>query len=96
MSDMSLNFHWLRLLLYLQSPQPPQYVFWYHNDRMINYDNVRGGITVQTEPGPKTQSRLLIQDASDKDEGNYTCTASNTDPASISVFVSEGKNELDY
>lgn len=73
-----------------KSPQPPQYVFWYHNDRMINYDNVRGGITVETEPGPKTQSRLLIQDASDRDEGNYTCTASNTDPASISVFVSEG------
>lgn len=49
---------------------------------------------MQTEPGPKTQSRLLIQDASDKDEGNYTCTASNTDAASISVFVSEGKSQF--
>ncbi|RZF32623.1 hypothetical protein LSTR_LSTR014855, partial [Laodelphax striatellus] len=49
------------------SPVPPQYVFWYHNDRMINYDpsasatagggsapgaaNSRGGVTVSTEPG---------------------------------------------
>ncbi|KAK7788497.1 hypothetical protein R5R35_012819 [Gryllus longicercus] len=74
----------------LQSPTPPQYVFWYHNDRMINYDNARGGITVDTEPGPKTQSRLTIRDAHDTDSGNYTCSASNTEPASIFVFVSEG------
>lgn len=74
-----------------QSPTPPQFVFWYHNDRMINYDTSRGGITVETEPGPKTQSRLTIRDAHDTDSGNYTCSASNTEPASIYVFVSEGK-----
>ncbi|XP_023720928.1 peroxidasin isoform X2 [Cryptotermes secundus] len=73
-----------------KSPTPPQYVFWYHNDRMINYDTSRGGITVETEPGPKTQSRLTIRDAHDTDSGNYTCSASNTEPASIYVFVSEG------
>ncbi|KAJ9580770.1 hypothetical protein L9F63_024050, partial [Diploptera punctata] len=73
-----------------RSPTPPQYVFWYHNDRMINYDTSRGGITVETEPGPKTQSRLTIRDAHDTDSGNYTCSASNTEPASIYVFVSEG------
>ncbi|KDR15426.1 Neuronal cell adhesion molecule, partial [Zootermopsis nevadensis] len=73
-----------------KSPTPPQFVFWYHNDRMINYDTSRGGITVETEPGPKTQSRLTIRDAHDTDSGNYTCSASNTEPASIYVFVSEG------
>nr|CAD7255756.1 unnamed protein product [Timema shepardi] len=77
-----------------KSPTPPQYVFWYHNDRMINYDTSRGGITVETEPGPKTQSRLTIRDAHDTDSGNYTCSASNTEPASIFVFVSEGKHRL--
>jgi hypothetical protein len=66
-------------------------VFWYHNDRMINYDTSRGGITVETDPGPKTQSRLTIRDAHDTDSGNYTCSASNTEPASIYVFVSEGR-----
>ncbi|XP_054277442.1 hemicentin-2 [Macrosteles quadrilineatus] len=73
-----------------KSPQPPQYVFWYHNDRMINYDTARGGVTVETEPGAKTQSRLTIREAHDTDSGNYTCSASNTEPASIFVFVSEG------
>ncbi|CAB3370260.1 Hypothetical predicted protein [Cloeon dipterum] len=72
-----------------KSPSPPQYVFWYHNDRMINYDTARGGISVETEPGPKTHSRLIIRDAHDTDSGNYTCSASNTEPASIYVFVSE-------
>lgn len=74
-----------------QSPTPPQYVFWYHNDLMINYDTARGGISVETLPGPRTQSRLTIRDTNDADSGNYTCSASNTEPASIYVFVSEGK-----
>ncbi|KAJ8963385.1 hypothetical protein NQ318_018862 [Aromia moschata] len=72
-----------------QSPTPPQYVFWYHNEHMINYDTARGGITVDTVPGPRTQSRLTIRNTNDADSGNYTCSASNTEPASIYVFVSE-------
>ncbi|CAG9863235.1 unnamed protein product [Phyllotreta striolata] len=75
-----------------RSPTPPQYVFWYHNEHMINYDTARGGISVETVPGPKTQSRLTIRDTNDADSGNYTCSASNTEPASIYVFVSEGDN----
>lgn len=61
---------------------------------MINYDTARGGITVDTVPGPRTQSRLTIRDTNDADSGNYTCSASNTEPASIYVFVSEGKNRI--
>ncbi|XP_003427286.1 zwei Ig domain protein zig-8 [Nasonia vitripennis] len=72
-----------------KSPTPPQYVFWYHNNRMINYDVARGSVTVQTDPGP-TQSRLEIRHAIESDTGNYTCSASNTKPASIFVFVTEG------
>ncbi|XP_060524378.1 neurotrimin isoform X2 [Cylas formicarius] len=75
-----------------KSPTPPQYVFWYHNDRMINYDTARGGIFVETTPGIRTQSRLTIRDTTDGDSGNYTCSASNTESASIYVFVSEGDN----
>lgn len=56
---------------------------------MINYDTARGSVSVQTEPGP-TQSRLTIQQAVETDSGNYTCRASNTKPASIFVFVTEG------
>lgn len=72
-----------------QSPVPPQYVFWYHNSRMINYDAARG-VTVQTEPGPKTQSALAIRSAAPRHSGNYTCAAANTEPAHIYVYVSEG------
>ena len=38
---------------------PPEYVFWYQNERMINYDNNRG-VTVTTIQGKKTSSRLNI------------------------------------
>jgi hypothetical protein len=61
---------------------------------MINYDATRGGITVETEPGARTQSRLTVRGATLKDSGNYTCSASNTEPASIHVFVSEGSEYL--
>ncbi|XP_039275136.1 uncharacterized protein LOC120349236, partial [Nilaparvata lugens] len=71
------------------SPQPPQYVFWYHNERMINYDTARGGVTVSTEPGPKTHSRLVVNRATHADSGNYTCRASNTEQDTIYVFVSK-------
>lgn len=72
-----------------QSPVPPQYVFWYHNARMINYD-AAAGVTVLTEPGPKTQSALAIRRAAHRHSGNYTCRAANTEPAHIYVYVSEG------
>ncbi|ERL87345.1 hypothetical protein D910_04740 [Dendroctonus ponderosae] len=51
---------------------------------MINYDNARGGITVETALGPpRAHSRLTIQNTKQADSGNYTCSASNTEPASI-------------
>lgn len=74
----------------LQSPKPPEYIFWYHNDRMINYV-ASPEVTVHTEPGAgKTHSRLIIRKALLSHSGNYTCKAANADPASILVFVSQG------
>ena len=79
------------VLLNFQNPVPPEYIFWYHNDRMINYDTVRGGITVTVEPGPKTYSRLIVTHATQADSGNYSCRAPNTLPDEIHVFVTKGK-----
>lgn len=60
------------------------------NDRMINYDDSRRDISIDTIPGLRTQSRLIIREPQVQDSGNYTCSASNTEPASIYVFVSKG------
>jgi len=65
---------------------PPEYVFWYQNDRMINYDTARG-VTVTTMQGKKTSSRLNIQNAQPRHSGNYTCKPSSSIPASIQLFV---------
>ncbi|EDW49541.1 GM16524 [Drosophila sechellia] len=75
-----------------KSPTPPQYVYWQKNDRLINYVDSRRDITIETTPGPRTQSRLIIREPQVTDSGNYTCSASNTEPASIYVFVSKGDN----
>ncbi|XP_035207969.1 neurotrimin-like isoform X1 [Stegodyphus dumicola] len=73
-----------------QSPEPPVFIFWYHDDRMINYDSSRGEITIQKSPGDSAISRLYIKDATADDSGNYTCCPSNTEATSISVYVLNG------
>lgn len=63
---------------------------------MINYDTTRGSsVTVQTDSS-STQSRLTIYHAVESDTGNYTCSASNTKPASIYVFVTEGTQRFNH
>ncbi|CAL8103020.1 unnamed protein product [Orchesella dallaii] len=71
-----------------KSPKPPEYIFWYHNERMINYGNSRE-VVVRTEPGARTHSRLTIRDARISDTGNYTCKTAHAEPASIFVYVSQ-------
>lgn len=81
--------------LITQSPEPPAFVFWYHNERMINYDYTEtddGRIIVQksAEQNDVIISRLMINKAKLDSSGNYTCTPSNAEPASTYVHVLQG------
>lgn len=74
----------------VQSTEPPLYVFWYHNNRMINYD-VDQGINVTTEL-PVKISTLTISSAATRHSGNYSCVPSNAQPASAYVHILNGEN----
>ncbi|XP_069939935.1 uncharacterized protein [Cherax quadricarinatus] len=78
-------------IIFTLTPIPPHVVYWKHNDRLLNYDTERGGVTVTIDYGTKTSSRLVIANAVTKDSGNYTCVAPNTQPAVVHVFVSQDK-----
>nr|XP_045616478.1 opioid-binding protein/cell adhesion molecule homolog [Procambarus clarkii] len=77
----------LRLVCVLRDhTQPPSYVFWYHDDRMINY-HVTREVRVETSGG---LSVLFLDNVRPTDSGNYTCSPSNTRPAFISIHVLKG------
>ncbi|XP_022243421.1 zwei Ig domain protein zig-8-like [Limulus polyphemus] len=73
------------------SPDPPTFVFWYHNNRMINYDSARGHISVKKAEGNTVISKLHIKDIGKSESGNYTCGPSNANPASVSLVISNGE-----
>ncbi|XP_067214734.1 zwei Ig domain protein zig-8-like isoform X2 [Linepithema humile] len=69
------------------TPEPPSTIIWSHNHQAINFDSPRGGISLVTEKGPVTSSRLLIQKAIERDSGLYTCSPNNTHPNSVRVHI---------
>ncbi|XP_022252827.1 zwei Ig domain protein zig-8-like, partial [Limulus polyphemus] len=73
------------------SPAAPVFVFWYHNQRMINYDSARGKISVEKGNEDTAISTLYIKDAELADSGNYTCGPSNAGPTSVYVHVLNGE-----
>lgn len=74
----------------LQTPDPPSFIYWYRGGHVINYSQ-RGGISVVTEKQTRT-SRLLISRALPSDSGNYTCSPSSSDSASVLVHVLNGEH----
>lgn len=79
----------LRLICLLRhSMEPPAYIFWYHDSRMINYDLARG-VEVTHE---RFSSELVLPRALSDDSGNYTCVPSNAQPASITVHIIKSKD----
>ncbi|XP_022900547.1 neurotrimin-like isoform X2 [Onthophagus taurus] len=69
------------------APEPPPTMSWSHNSHAINFDSPRGGISLVTEKGPITTTRLLIQKAVQADSGVYTCDPSNANSANVRVHI---------
>ncbi|OWR43914.1 fibroblast growth factor receptor-like 1 [Danaus plexippus] len=74
------------------TPEPPTSITWTHRDQIINFDSARGGISLVTEKGLKSTSRLLIQRARGSDAGLYTCGPNNAPLAAIRVHVLSGEH----
>ncbi|XP_024084138.1 limbic system-associated membrane protein-like [Cimex lectularius] len=73
-----------------ESPVPPEFVFWYHNDRMVNYDKNRG-LNITFDLNNK-KSSLTITKATREHSGNYSCVAGNAYPASAFVHILNDEN----
>ncbi|XP_014209886.1 uncharacterized protein LOC106640377 [Copidosoma floridanum] len=68
-------------------------VLWIHGTRTLNYDTVRGGISVKTDMGAEgAVSRLYIANAHRNDSGNYSCTLVDVASTTVSVHVLNGEN----
>lgn len=74
------------------SPEPPDFIYWNHNNKIISYDSSRGGVTVILEKGDLTTSSLLIQKARPSDSGRYDCSPSNAASANVTVHVLNGEH----
>ncbi|KAJ1522293.1 hypothetical protein ONE63_002592 [Megalurothrips usitatus] len=72
------------------TPDPPSFIYWYRGPNVVNYSQ-RGGISVVTDKQTRT-STLLIARAQPEDSGNYTCSPSSSDPASVLVHVLNGEH----
>ncbi|EDW10937.2 zwei Ig domain protein zig-8 isoform X2 [Drosophila mojavensis] len=67
-------------------------VLWYHGSAIVDFDSLRGGISLETEKTDAgTTSRLMLTRASLRDSGNYTCVPNAAIPASVRVHVLTGE-----
>ncbi|XP_018024957.1 uncharacterized protein LOC108680591 [Hyalella azteca] len=74
------------------SPEPPPYIFWYHEDKLLSYDAGLRGTTVATRHGGGgSVSRLLISGVGAAHSGNYTCQPATAPPSSVNVHVLENE-----
>ncbi|XP_011310822.1 lachesin [Fopius arisanus] len=76
-----------------QSVEAPSYVFWYHRGKRLLNDPY--GKLVIHQPTPTENgydSQLVIHNARLEDTGNYTCSPSNLDSASIILHVLNGEH----
>ncbi len=75
-----------------QSLEEPAYIFWYHNDkRVLDYNHNEKSIKTERLNQDTTVGTLTIFGTTSEDAGNYTCSPSNLDSASVLLHVLNGK-----
>ncbi|XP_026314730.1 nectin-4-like [Hyposmocoma kahamanoa] len=74
------------------TPEPPTSITWTFGEQVINFDSARGGISLVTEKGIVSKSRLLVQRATGNDAGLYTCGPNNAPPGTTRVHVLSGEH----
>ncbi|XP_045775406.1 hemicentin-2-like [Maniola jurtina] len=75
-----------------QALEEPAYIFWYHNDeRVLNYDRSLVEIRMERRAPDTTIGNLIIYNPRREDSGNYSCSPSNLDSASVVLHVLSGE-----
>lgn len=70
------------------SPSPPEFVLWYHRDKLVNYGGRGGRIEVETvNHDTTTRSSLLVRNATQWHSGRYACKPANARKVTILVHV---------
>jgi hypothetical protein len=78
-----------------QSLEEPAYIFWYHDgERVLNYKPGTKDIRVERSGADTTVGTLVLYGATREDSGNYTCSPSNLDSASVLLHVLNGRDQL--
>ncbi|KAK7865960.1 hypothetical protein R5R35_005024 [Gryllus longicercus] len=76
-----------------QSLEEPAYIFWYHDsERVLNYDRTAKDIRMERVGPDTTVGTLVIYNGQREDSGNYTCSPSNLDSASVLLHVLNGEH----
>ncbi|XP_037037441.1 zwei Ig domain protein zig-8-like isoform X2 [Bradysia coprophila] len=70
--------------------EPPRFIIWYQDATKILAENYRGTIREEkkfNDTSPISISKLTIPSTKKMDSGNYTCSPTNADSATISLHV---------
>jgi len=69
----------------------PQFLFWYHNGRVVNHSPDLGKVV--SRPASDWGSSLLIKSASPKEGGNYTCSPQAIAPDTVRISIMQGEGK---